>query len=424
MNTLRSRSAILVRSRFVTVLALLSTAFVVASFIAPAASAAGGETYAVTDIGDLSQTTCFNPKDFVPPGAAATALNDAGQVVGWVHYFCGDGSFWGFRWDNGALTTLNLTPDGYNSEALAINDAGVAVGWSTLQSYGGQTAVEWNGSSATDIGTLAYGGPCPQPFFSSCANFSVRSFATNINAQGEVVGLSSATPNSAATTAFLYENGTLLNNADGLLGGPQRTIGTNVWGQSVSGATVGTCVCAGPVVTGGDPTVTRDGVVTHLNDVIAPGSGLTLVDAADINDRGQIVGTAATTDCAPAYGCLTGMPHPYLLTDETPPSCVQTGSGTNTHGQSYVIFTVQDTLSGLKDLTTSQLTNMTLDTPQWNVGTPRAVVVTATQVSPSNGGRVALQATDIGGNTIECSATAPIVSPPVTGHHNHHLHGN
>ena len=176
-------------------------------------------------------------------GGGAAALNNVGQVVGWVHYSCGDGSFLGFRWDNGTRTILQALSDGWNSDALAINDAGVAVGWSTLEAYGGQSAVEWNGSTATDIGTLAYGGPCPPAFRLDCANFSVRSFATNINNQGEVVGLSSLTPNSAATTPFLYKNGTLLNNTDGLLGGPQRTIGTNVWGA------VGV-VTAEPVATG------------------------------------------------------------------------------------------------------------------------------------------------------------------------------
>jgi hypothetical protein len=118
-------------------------------------------------------------------------------------------------------------------------------------------------------------------------------------------------------------------------------------------------------------------------------------------------------------------PHPYLLTDATPPSCVQTGSGTNAHGQNYVTFTVQDTLSGLKELTTTQLTNLTLDTPQWNVGTPRPVVVTATQVNPSSGSQIALRATDIGANSVDCSASAPAITPPhITPPHDHHVHSN
>ena len=53
-------------SRAVAVLTMVATALMIPLFVAPLASAAGGETYAVTDIGDLSQTPCTpRPQDFL-----------------------------------------------------------------------------------------------------------------------------------------------------------------------------------------------------------------------------------------------------------------------------------------------------------------------------------------------------------------------
>lgn len=373
-------------------------------FLAAPAVAAAPQTYAVTDIGDLSQTCPFDGSlSDLPNLSGATALNNVGQVVGWAQYYCrNDLTFQAVKWNQGTLAKLGGLYGGFDSAALAINDAGTAVGWSNIAPLLGHDAVLF-GANNIDIGALAYGGPWCMGF-ATCA-IDAWSEATNINDQGEVVGESMITPQDPLMVLhpFYYFNGKLYDNQTGLLGGPQRTIGTNAWGQTVSGRTVP----VGWFIPSGDPTLTQDGVVTHLNSVIPSSSGLTLIDAADINDHGQIAGTASATDCIPGAGC-TFATHMYLLTDESPPSCTVAGSGTNAEGESYVTFAVQDTLSGLKSTSAATLTNATTALPTWNVGTPRQVVATVTKTNQSKGSLVELQATDIAGNVVNCDPTLMI----------------
>ena len=385
----------------------IGVAFLVLVLLPAYAHAATPQTYAVTDIGDLSQRCAPQSFPFPPTAAGATALNNLGEVVGWARYYCADdGSFTAIAWSDGTLREIGFSSpffNGFLSAALAVNDAGVAVGWGSIDAFDGHDALIFPpGSPAVNIGALAYGGPwCVSGSFG--CEFDAWSEATNINNRGEVVGLSTITPQDPLFVrhAFYYYEGKLYDNQAGLLGGPQRTIGTNTWGQTVSGRTVGVGYWDG---SSGDPTLTRDGVVTHLNSVVSSDSGLTLIDAADINDRGQIAGTAATTDCAPGWGCLPAA-HPYLLTDESPPSCALSGSGTNTTGQRYVTFALQDTLSGLKSITAPTLTNATMTLPAWNTGTPRQVMATVTKQAQSTGSLIKLQATDIAGNTVNCDPT-------------------
>ena len=101
-------------------------------FLAAPAVAAAPQTYAVTDIGDLSQTCPFDGSlSDLPNLSGATALNNVGQVVGWAQYYCrNDLTFQAVKWNQGTLAKLGGLYGGFDSAALAINDAGTAVGWS------------------------------------------------------------------------------------------------------------------------------------------------------------------------------------------------------------------------------------------------------------------------------------------------------
>jgi probable HAF family extracellular repeat protein len=79
-----------------------------------------------------------------------------------------------FRWSKGVLTDLPTLPGGSFAFATAMNESGTVVGFSD---FGGDAAraVSWNGSTATDLGSLGDG-------WISC------SLACGINRAGVVVG--------------------------------------------------------------------------------------------------------------------------------------------------------------------------------------------------------------------------------------------
>lgn len=384
--------------------------------------------YVVADLGDLSPSCPNDPASgFWPPPsfAGATAINNTGEVVGWAQDCAYDNSFHAVKWSAGTLSDLAALSNAYNSAALAINDAGTAVGWSSWFANLGQYAVVFTGSHSEpiDIGALAWGGPCP---YDVECEMGAQSYATNINTRGEVVGESTVTPDDLSVShPFYYFAGRLYDNQAGLLGSQQRTIGTNTWGQTVSGRTVPVGNYFLPP--SADPTLTRDGVVTHLNSVTGTGSGLTLIDAADINDHGQIAGTAATTDCVD--GACVPATHLYRLSDESPPSCALAGFGTNSQGQAYVSMTVQDSLSGLKAITPTQLRDVTVSPAVWTVGTPRPELATATMTKGARSALVELQAVDIAGNIVNCDpavlvtavAGAPVPRTVTGVTHDQHL---
>jgi probable HAF family extracellular repeat protein len=191
--------------------------------------------------------------------SAARGVNDAGQVVGWAYeeHF---GVPHAFLWDSdNGLQELG-TLGGHESYAFAINSSGVVVG-ETCCGGDGTHAFVWDSTSG--MSDIAGGG--------------VVTGAFGVNDAGQVVG-------GVRGHAFLYDRGTLIDLGN--------------LGHEVASATA--INDAGVIVGGADARdsfehhgfVYADGVMTDLNDLVQPGSGLTIHEAYGINNAGQIVGYA------------------------------------------------------------------------------------------------------------------------------------
>jgi probable HAF family extracellular repeat protein len=246
------------------------------------------------------------------PGSAAYGINDAGQVVG------SHNGGRAFLLDDGVFTdlgTLGSLP-WYQSFANDINNAGQVVGSSHAifnDDLGDlQHAFLWQDGALTDLGVL--------PGFD-------ESVAESINASGQIVGTSTFVDQSTYMLewrAFLYANGAMA-----ALGVP--TAHSGALDINDAGQVVGWMRGAG----GFDPDrafLYDDGVVTDLNTLIPPGSGVTLAAATAINNAGQIV------------GYTQGGAFAFLLTPIAPgtPS-VSIGDATVTEGNAgttNAIFTV------------------------------------------------------------------------------------
>jgi len=175
--------------------------------------------------------------DFEDPSTVATAVNDAGRVVGYSH--CGCRTTPGpraFLWDYGVVVHLG-TFGGSSARAFDVNERGDVVGEAEMLSRReGQVAASmraflWRDGRLTHLGTL--GGD--------------TSTARAINRSGQVVGWSTAAD--GTTRAFLWQ----------------------------------------------------DGAMRDLNDLIPPSSGWVLRQAYDMNASGGIVGTGEAGGQVRAY---------------------------------------------------------------------------------------------------------------------------
>ena len=248
-------------------------------------------------------------------GTWPTAVNAAGQVA--LHGQSPAG-YHAFRYDPGAASLVDLTPNRSSAQALGIDSAGRVVGY---EMNGSTVAVRWSGSGNTvvasggsfnaafgssDNGQYVVGFSGTSPFrwtagggLEPLANPGTMASALAVNDSGAAVGYALV---GAAFTGVLWPAG---GGDPILLPGFERAQDVNAHGDIVG---------YGPGAGGPRALLYRAGVVIDLNSQIDPASGWVLRKAMGINDAGQIVGE----------GSHDGLVRGFLLTppvasDTTPP---------------------------------------------------------------------------------------------------------
>ena len=225
----------------------------------------------LTDIGDLGGGS-----------AVAYAINDLGQVVG-SSVTSGHANH-PFLYSNGQMIDLGTlgSPDGNSwwNSAQGINNQGAVTGTS-YDADGNFFGFVWSSGTMTKLGTL--GGPWSQGYA--------------INNKGQVTG-NAYTANGNSHAFITTRRGKMKDL--GTFAGKFSTL----WGSGIndSGVVVGQSTFQDTY----HAFVYRGGKITDLNTLIPPGSGWELIEAAGINNAGEIVG----------LGIRHGLEHAYLLTPQ------------------------------------------------------------------------------------------------------------
>ncbi len=217
------------------------------------------------------------------PMSHAWGMNMTGAVVGWSDY---GGLFPHAFLYTDAAGMVDLTPNQGSGAAYDVTDGGRVVGYMTAG--GGLRAFRWDRGILEDLGV-------PGGF--------AHSFGFAINEAGQVAGCAdSATGNTERIVRF----------TDGVgwevLGGAGQT--NCAWGINAYGDVVGNGLPTGVGIVRAF-LFTDAGGMQDLERMIDPALSLRLLDATDINNRGQIVGYAWDNTVAQYRG--------YRLDPSTPP---------------------------------------------------------------------------------------------------------
>jgi len=250
--------------------------------------------------------------------SVARAINSVGMIVGTSERdaVAASTTAAGFSWSLGAMSALPDLGASGSTFAHDVNDAGVIVGHSLNAATLRDTSVTWQGGAITDVGgsephsyNRAYGinaagvlvgfawnlfAPNDATLFDGFSWATIggaggpfqNAQAHAVNSTGVVVGLQ-AFPSGAwhpAMWTFGSPGGTDLGTL------PGHDIG-EMFDVNEAGQAVGhTWLDIDP---GTSRAVLYDGAtLIDLNDVLAPGTNATLFEAREVNEQGDIVGTA------------------------------------------------------------------------------------------------------------------------------------
>ena len=222
----------------------------------------------------------------------ASAINDRGEAVGFAETADADPTCppspaeVPVLWDKGqahALPLVGTDPDGF---AFGINDRGQAVGYSG-NCFFATHAVVWTNNTAVVLQDL--GG-------------TKSNVAYVINNQGQIAGKVRSADGTTYVAALWQPDGTLTNL--GILPGDFAAFATGI---NNLGHVVGNNFDSNFNWSHGF--IWQDGVMTDLNALIPEDSGLFIISASNINERGQISGMA-TVQTGPHAGDI----HAFLLT--------------------------------------------------------------------------------------------------------------
>jgi probable HAF family extracellular repeat protein len=268
-----------------------------------------------------------------PDGCAAKAINDARQTVGWADI---NSTQHPVLIDGGTLIDMGSALQGATGVAYDINNASQATGW--IQFIGSNinpSAFRWSNGTATSLGALEGGheswgrginnhgdvvgsSDCSSgrhAFLYSNGEMTdlgampnnANSDATAINDNGQVVGMAETGPNDIGfgeTHACTWINGTISDL--GTLGGwVSYAYDINQKGQIVGSAAVMSTDMAAFLYDGGK--------MVDLNTLIDPNSGWTLTEATAINDDGWIVGRGWNNVNGTSAFLLKPVPEPSML---------------------------------------------------------------------------------------------------------------
>jgi probable HAF family extracellular repeat protein len=234
----------------------------------------------------------------------ATGVNSRGQITGWAENDVEDPTcvapqvfqFRGFVWDpdSGELTELPPFPGDTSSTGNAINEQGQVVGISgicddAVGKFSALRAVMWDKGEVIDLGNLG-GVSWHTPWA--------------INDRGDVVGFSNPPGDDNGefiAHAFLWTKEDGMRDLETLPGDSfSQANGINARGQIVGVSFGGSDGFRAFLFEDGDEEM------TDLNSLVAPGFSGVLRDARDINEQGQITGSA--------FDPSTGEIRPFVAT--------------------------------------------------------------------------------------------------------------
>jgi len=242
----------------------------------------------------------------------ATGSNNRREVAGWTETSLRDPTcvppqvlqFLPVVWGPGRdqIEPLPLLAGDTSGAATAINDRGQVAGISgicdrAVGRFSAAHAVLWDDGGVLDIGNLggvAWNTPMA------------------INEWGDVAGfsnLSAADGGAFNAHAFLWTRRDGIRDLGALPGDAiSQALGINNWRQIVGiSCTAGFASCRG--------FLWQDGVMTDLNELVAPGYGDHIFSAGDINDRGRITGQAFTPATG-VFSAFLAVPQPGLGRDD------------------------------------------------------------------------------------------------------------